>query len=95
MMKLKFFVTKGGKDIMKLVKVRSVASMMFHFAGFTVKNATEASSYLVYADAFDPLFWDGWRVVLVTAPREPEANLPTSNREDDRILGNLANDGRC
>jgi len=31
---------------------------MFHFADLTAHNTAEASSYLVYADAFDPLIDD-------------------------------------
>jgi hypothetical protein len=38
----------------------------------------------VYADAFDPLIDDGWRIVPVGGQGEPEANLvPTSTLEDN------------
>jgi hypothetical protein len=61
---------------------------MFHFADLTARNATEASSYLVYANAFDPPIDDGWRIVPVGGQDEPEANLvPTSTLEDSG-LGN-------
>ncbi|KAK4160656.1 hypothetical protein QBC43DRAFT_303575 [Cladorrhinum sp. PSN259] len=40
---------------------------MFHFADLTARNATEASSYLIYADAFDPLTDYGWTIKNATA----------------------------
>ncbi|KAK1837193.1 hypothetical protein QBC39DRAFT_325971 [Podospora conica] len=44
---------------------------MFHFADLTAKYATEASSYIIYADAVDPLIDDGWTIVPVKGEVQP------------------------
>ncbi|KAK4168080.1 hypothetical protein QBC43DRAFT_285385 [Cladorrhinum sp. PSN259] len=64
---------------------------MFHFADLTARYATEASSYLIYADAFDPVIEDGWTIKpvegdvqmnLVPPPKteEAEPEEPVSKR---------------
>lgn len=66
---------KIGRDA---IKVR-------YMAGFTLptsaRNATKASSYLIYANVFGPLVDEGWMIVPVEG--EAGANLvPTSKPEE-------------
>jgi hypothetical protein len=45
---------------------------MMHFADLQATNTSQADNYICYADAFDPLIEDGWKIVKVSEEEEGE-----------------------
>jgi hypothetical protein len=43
---------------------------MMHFADLQAIRTSQADNYICYADAFDPLIDDGWKIVKVLEEEE-------------------------
>jgi hypothetical protein len=54
---------------------------MMHFADFVSKDPRFAASYLCYADSFDPLLVNGWKIVQV--PDSPTSASPPKKQKLD------------
>jgi ABC-type Na+ efflux pump permease subunit len=63
----------------KGVLARGEICGMFHYAALAARNAAMASSYLIYAGAFEPLLDDDWPILPL--PPVPLSITPDSSSE--------------
>ncbi len=86
-------VQDGTKDTQKEVAARGEIGSMVHFADLQQLKASQAESYLVFADTFDVLMDQGWTIAQsLPAEQEQEASKQGGKRKEAERDGDSNDD---
>ena len=82
-----------SREAPKTVMNRGEICGMMHFANLQARNTAEADNYIIYADAFDPLIEDGWKIIMVPEDAQSSDDLEESPAKKQKTGKSPANHG--
>jgi hypothetical protein len=82
-----------SRDAPKTVMGRGEICGMMHFADRQARNAAEADNYIIYADDFDPLIEDGWKIIMLPEDAQSSDDLEESPTKKQKTGKSPANHG--